>query len=424
VVALLVAGCNCQQLVLAALYTGSGCGTVSQGAYLPANLCLGSYIPNTGIFISYTAGSSSGTVSTYSGVGFQACVGTPSNTSFNIGSCFSIQGLGSATIYQTSTQLWSITQTTYNSAATCSSSPNLFVAGRIPVITGGACQAQVCACSLGSCNVVSCQTSQPGVPGGYTTYTAYNDSNCQTVQGIAAVNVQGCFVTVNATAGPVTATSSASYNCNGNTLTANVYSGNTNCNGNPTSTLNYTGSCTLVNVSPGVSYYYQIGCGSSCFHKDTEIIYKDEKLTLDSLKEGKHPSCTVPHIFTSEGVKISTSCDNATLRLTTDHLVYTQRGLIEAKDVKVGDSLYQDLQETRTCKVVSAEKENSLTESYFGLNCEESVVLANGFKTSTFGKVHFLPSLWMRIMSPLIGVKAASAWGDYFSHLVQRYKLF
>jgi len=410
-------------LVLAALYAGSnGCGTVSQGAYIPANLCLSTFIPNTGLFISYTAGSSSRTVSTYTGVGFQTCLTTPSNTSFTVGSCFTVSGLGQAIIYQTSTQLWSVIQFTYNSPNTCSGSPNLFAASRLPVIASSGCQAQACACANGACSVISCQTNQPGAPGGYTTSTSYNDSQCQNVIGISAVNAQGCFVTVNVTIAPVTVATSASYNCNGNTLSSSIYSG-TNCQGNPVSTANYTGGCTGI-TTLGITTFYQIGCGSTCFHKDTEIIYKDEKLTLDSLKKGEHPSCTVPHIFTAEGVKLITSCNNATLRLTNDHLVYTQRGLIEAKEIQVGDALYQDLQEIKTCKVISAEKENSLTESYFGLNCEESVVLANGFKTSTFGKLHFLPSLWMRIMTPLIGVRAASAWGDYFSHLVQRYKLF
>jgi hypothetical protein len=422
IVALFFSGINCQSLVLAALYSGNGCGSaVNASAYIPINTCLSTYIPNVGVYISLTAGSTSGTVSSYTGVGFSACVGTPSNSSFTIGSCFQFPVTNTyATIFSSSQPLWSVSAVSVNSATNCNN-PNTYTAALVPQTLGSGCSASFCVCGYGSCSTTSCQTSQPNIPGGTFSSSTYNDSKCQNLVGFSSSNLQGCVVTVNATVSPFVTATSVSSNCNGNTLSSNLYIGNTNCQGTPTATINITGGCTQIG---GVGNYYQISCGASCFHRDTEIIYKDEKLTLDSLNEGKHPSCTVPHVYTSAGVKISTSCSETTLRLTTDHLVYTQRGLLEAKDVQVGDLLFQDLEETKSCKVISAEKENSLTESYFGLNCEESVVLANGFKTSTFGKIHFLPSLWMRIMTPLIGVRAASAWGDYLSHLVQRYKLF
>jgi len=352
------------------------------------------------------------------------CTGTPTNLQFTFGTCFNFLPGQTATIYQNSTQIWTVTQSTVNSAPTCSSTPNTISAGISPVVSLVGCLASVCACAGGSCSQTGCQLSQPSPPSGYATVSVYNDSVCSIYKGFAAVNLQSgsCYVFVNSTIG-LTPTQSGVFTCSGNTVSTATYSGTTTCSGTSPTYSNFTGGCTGV-TTLGVTQYYQISCGSSCFHRDTEIIYKDEKLTLDSLKQGKHPSCTVPHIYTSEGVKLITSCNNSTLRLTIEHLVYTQRGLIEAKDVKVGDFIFQDLQETKTCKVISTEKENDPTESYFGLNCEESIVLANGFKTSTFGKLHFFPSLWMRIMTPLIGVRAASAWGDYLSHLVQRYKFF
>jgi len=143
-------------------------------------------------------------------------------------------------------------------------------------------------------------------------------------------------------------------------------------------------------------------------------------MTLDSLQRGEHPSCNVPHIYRAEGVELITSCNKESLRLSNEHLVYTQRGLIEASTVKVGDILFQDLEESRSCKVIQIEEQ---TASYFGLNCEESVVLADGFKTSTFGKLHFIPSLWMRFMTPILGVRLASSLGEYLSQLFYRWKL-
>jgi len=349
------------------------------------------------------------------------CSGTPTTIPFTFGTCFNFLPGQTATIFQNTTRIWTNTQVTVNSAPTCSSSPNQITAAVSPLSAFAGCVATVCTCFGGSCGFTSCQFSQPSVPGGSTTFTAFNDSVCSILQGFTSISSQSCFVIQNATIGP-TPSSSFSSSCSGNSASTSTYTGSTTCSGTPV-TSNVTGGCTGI-TTLGITLYFQISCGAACFHKDTEIIYKDEKLTLESLKQGKHPSCTVPHIYTSEGVKLVTSCSNSTLRLSTEHLVYTPRGLIEAKDVKVGDTLFQDLQETKTCQVISSEKENSPTESYFGLNCEESVVLANGFKTSTFGKLHFLPSLWMRIMTPLIGVRAASAWGDYFSHLIQRYKFF
>jgi len=140
------------------------------------------------------------------------------------------------------------------------------------------------------------------------------------------------------------------------------------------------------------------------------IEYADEKHTLSSLqKEGS--VCAVPHVFADDGVKIHTSCKGmGPLRLTADHLVYTQKGLVTASSIVVGDFVYSDLEESNFCEVTEVQRE--LGETYFGLSCEDSVVLANGFKTSTFGNTHTLPALWMKVASKVVGVHRATAWGE------------
>jgi len=155
---------------------------------------------------------------------------------------------------------------------------------------------------------------------------------------------------------------------------------------------------------------YAKECGTACFHEDTVIEYADEKHTLASLqKEGS--VCAVPHVFSDDGVKIHTSCKGmGPLRLTGDHLVYTQKGLVVASSIVVGDFVYSDLEENNVCEVTKIQHE--LGETYFGLSCEESVVLANGFKTSTFGNTHTLPALWMKVVSKVVGVHRATAWGE------------
>ncbi len=60
----------------------------------------------------------------------------------------------------------------------------------------------------------------------------------------------------------------------------------------------------------------------------------------------KHAECRIPHVVISNGVKIETSCGGA-LRLTPDHLVFTQRGLIAAGDVQSNDVLFADEEQTK-----------------------------------------------------------------------------
>jgi hypothetical protein len=86
-----------------------------------------------------------------------------------------------------------------------------------------------------------------------------------------------------------------------------------------------------------------------------------------------------------------------------------------AANVKVGDFLFQDHEQKKTCEVQKIEQEQD--QSYFALNCEESVVLADGYKTSTFGITHDLPAMWMKFASKMVGIERASAWGDVLASI-------
>jgi hypothetical protein len=130
----------------------------------------------------------------------------------------------------------------------------------------------------------------------------------------------------------------------------------------------------------------------------------------------------------SNGVRIETSCGNSgtkVLRLTGDHLVYTSAGLRSASNIAIGDTVFGDLTEIEMCHVFHVTKEdNSLQyQTYFGLNCVDSVVLADGIKTSTFGLYNFIPAAWMKYASRLLGVKRASSLGDSIVQWLNKMKL-
>lgn len=122
---------------------------------------------------------------------------------------------------------------------------------------------------------------------------------------------------------------------------------------------------------------------------------------------------------------MTVKCDGATtersLKLTSGHLVYTQRGLQAAGDLKPGlDTLFADIDETIKCQLFSVVKETHQKQEYFGLNCLSSQVLASGLKTSTFEKLHSLPAFWMQVMGRILGIKRASQLGDHIAELVQK----
>jgi len=111
------------------------------------------------------------------------------------------------------------------------------------------------------------------------------------------------------------------------------------------------------------------------------------------------------------------------LRLTGDHLVYTgNKGLIAASSVAVGDVVFGDVHETQQC-VVTAVVQDKVKQRFFGLNCRESVVLANGIKTSTFGRYHTVPAAWMSWVGGIFGVDRASRWGDSMAEFLAKIKV-
>ena len=159
-----------------------------------------------------------------------------------------------------------------------------------------------------------------------------------------------------------------------------------------------------------------------CFHEDTVITYNGEDHRLQDLEH--HEDCAIPHIVESRGTIITGECGKSRklLRLTDGHLVYTQRGLQPAASVTTKDTLYADLGETQPCRVLSVTKEPT-TQRYFGLNCYSSQVLADGLKTSTFEKLHSVPSFWMAIVGRVLGIHRASAIGDHIAELVSKLNL-
>lgn len=163
--------------------------------------------------------------------------------------------------------------------------------------------------------------------------------------------------------------------------------------------------------------YATVTVPCSCFHESTVVSYEGSLWTLPQLVEEKEARCHVPHVVHEEGVRVWTSCERV-LRVTNTHLVFTiERGMVEAGKLKQGETLEGGWRGEKRCIVERVEREEKM-ERYFGLNCEVSVVIADGYKTSTFGGFHTLPSLWMKFVSKLVGVKMASKIGDKIVHFI------
>lgn len=157
-----------------------------------------------------------------------------------------------------------------------------------------------------------------------------------------------------------------------------------------------------------------------CFHESSLISYKGSKeVTLDAIDKGVFDECLIPHKFVGEGVSIITDCHAEPLRLSNDHLVFSKtHGLVAASKLRANDVVYADVDEKRTCVVHNVHPE--LQQTYMGLNCRESVVLANGVKCSTFESQHTIPYLWMKYVPSVIGLKRASVWGEFLSNMFRK----
>lgn len=161
---------------------------------------------------------------------------------------------------------------------------------------------------------------------------------------------------------------------------------------------------------------YAASCDISddvCFHQSSEITYKNKVYTFSELLDGLEPECVVPHTPLSIGVRVSTSCGR-TFRVTETHLVATPHGYQPAHNLAKGDTVYGGYGGGKECTVVSIEKD-TIPESYFGLNCVQSVVLVNGIRASTFGDFHFMPAFYMRYVGSILGIRIASWTGDYLA---------
>jgi hypothetical protein len=169
---------------------------------------------------------------------------------------------------------------------------------------------------------------------------------------------------------------------------------------------------------------------ATCFHESTTIEYKGKWYTLQQLSSGAEKECRVPHVVTSDGYVITISCSKDTtsvishLRLTGDHLIKTFNGKYEkymsAENIPLGSVVVQSGSDSGTsqCKIVSKEKE--FNQKYFGLNCLESIVYADGIQTSTFGSYHHIPSAWMSLVGRAFGIDLASRWGDSIAQWFHR----
>ena len=214
-------------------------------------------------------------------------------------------------------------------------------------------------------------------------------------------------------------------NLGGNVVQVNAFS-NPGCAGFPTTiqslkTLNICQASTNV---PGNTIFIR-GCeGRDCFHQGTKIEYKGRELSILDLDLGSEEECTIPHIVESTGMKLKADCGSEEIEriliATPGHLVYTkERGMVAMKDLTTSDVVFGDEEEKKECRVVSVERETE-SAKYFGLNCHKSVVLASGVKCSTFERLHTVPSFWMSILSKIVGVKRASALGDYIEKTLHR----
>ena len=152
-----------------------------------------------------------------------------------------------------------------------------------------------------------------------------------------------------------------------------------------------------------------------CFHESSIITYRGKDYTYQELLGGRESECVIPHSPQSNGIEISTSCQN-TIRVTETHLLATPKGYTQAGSLKVGDILFGSKDRVSQCNVLSVQKE-VYAQRYFGLNCYDSEVLVNGILASTFGELHYIPSLYMKYTSCAFGIKFASKLGAIFSSI-------
>jgi len=292
---------------------------------------------------------------------------------------------------------------TYKSTDTTCQNMEYYSATTTSVCTGNVS----CVCAAGyGCYSVSCVTTLPGTLS--YTFDVYDTSGCPSsgLTSRASYSGGGCI--------QIEPNLYYKSTCAGGQYCYGGQFSDSNCL-NVINSQNAKCATVYAGCYGSNGYYGRIsGCGAgslACFEKETVITYEKQNMTLKSLLEKKHKECVVPHVVDNSGLKITTNCKDALpLRLTTEHLVWTPTGFVRADSLKVGDTLTREIDSVEEkCTIQTIEIEDS---KYFGLNCEKSEVLANGFKTSTFGVTHTAPATWMKWASKVIGVSKASWLGD------------
>lgn len=181
-----------------------------------------------------------------------------------------------------------------------------------------------------------------------------------------------------------------------------------------TSTTKLTTSVSQTTTTTSSTQTAAPASGNSCFHIDTTITYEGQEFRLEDY--AKAGDCHIPHKVIGDGVRIEMD-GGRVLRLTNDHLVFADgKGLVAASDLRVGDHLFTSLDERDILTVRAIFPEHK--QQYFGLNCLDSIVLANGIKTSVFGKFHMVPSWWMATVGRIVGVENASKSGDWIATIM------
>ena len=164
---------------------------------------------------------------------------------------------------------------------------------------------------------------------------------------------------------------------------------------------------------------FKFQCLKKCFHEKSLISIRGKEYSFLELQSSSSESgCVVPHVVQAKGVAIFTDCKTKRnpLIVTRDHLVATENGWQEAGTLSLGSVIFGSLDYSQRCRVIAV-KVQVVSERYFGLNCPHSTVLANGFVTSTFARLHQIPAFWMRHMSAWVGIHRASAWGDSLANV-------
>ena len=262
-------------------------------------------------------------------------------------------------------------------------------------------------------STISCEASAPAQPStGWFYANQYSDANCATLRKRTANFGSECL---NFGAG-----TSFRSGCNFGQTSFSTYTSVNQCDGTSPDQTNTKFAVRCTNFNSGESEDSTEGCflasGGECFHSDSELEIRGRKVNLANLQANEVDQCVVPHIVESRGWTVVHSCSSKPLRLTAKHLVFVKgRGLIFAEQISPQDTLFGDLVDKKECSV-TAVSQDAANSKFFGLNCQhDSVVLANGVKTSIFGNLHTIPALYMKYGSYILGVERASRLGDFIA---------